>query len=139
MPNRISDDSRGQAIRLIAQEVPQLVLRLSPRATGGLPHNPLASPVVPNRGRRDPPLPVLIPMQSAVPRARRVTSDDQASRRSRPAPTPVPTSGGPASQSVADPSESAHRGRTDSAAAPPPPRPRHKARPAPPACSQRQP
>jgi len=46
------------------------------------------------------------------PRARRLTSDDQASRRTRPAPTPVPTSGGPASQSVADPSESAHRGQT---------------------------
>ena len=32
-----------------------------------LSHNPLASPVVANRGRRDPPLPVLIPMQPAVP------------------------------------------------------------------------
>ncbi len=34
----------------------------------------------------------------------------------RTAPTPAPTAGGPVSQSVADPSESAHRGRTYSAA-----------------------
>ena len=39
----------------------------------------------------------------------RVTPDRPVSRRTRLAPTPAPIAGGPASQSVADPSESAQR------------------------------
>ena len=57
----------AKTIGLIAQEVSQLVLGLSLRPTGGLSHNPLATAVVANRGRCNPPLPVLIPMQTAVP------------------------------------------------------------------------
>ena len=90
-----------------------LLLASVPRATG-------AFRTTPCHGRRSqswsshPPRRCSSQCSPPSPRARRVTSDDPGvdvlgQRRHG------TTSGGPASPSVADPTESAHRGRTDSA------------------------